>query len=227
MQKAPSTSDRFHPEMPRIPGVNEKVSLPARWKLHRRACIAVPIVVFAMLFVGFVHLLRGKLASGSTAATQTTDYGSKVPRQMSAPVIHRNTAPVMLSDVAKPWAAKEFTFVNPTKHIDVPAIVIRLPGTSPDRSDAYWAFSLDAPYKTCKLEYVTDLGELASRYHYRAVHPMVAAACDGTIYDPLKMGTTPAGAWVRGEVVQGMGIRPPLSIEVRVQGRSILASRIE
>jgi hypothetical protein len=56
---------------------------------------------------------------------------------------------------------------------------------------------------------------------------MVASSCDGTVYDPLQMGTTPDGAWARGEVIKGMGIRPPISIEVRVQGRSIVADRIE
>ena len=56
---------------------------------------------------------------------------------------------------------------------------------------------------------------------------MVLAACDGTIYDPLRVGTSPTGAWVRGEIVHGVGIRPPLAIEIRVKGNSIFANSME
>jgi hypothetical protein len=55
----------------------------------------------------------------------------------------------------------------------------------------------------------------------------VAATCDGTLYDPLKLGTAPSGAWVRGEIVQGAGIRPPLAVEIRVEGRNVIADKME
>ena len=105
-------------------------------------------------------------------------------------------------------------------------MIIRLPG-SPSRASAYWAFSLEAPYETCRLTYVTDLRALASRYHYRAAHPMVVASCDGTVYDPLQFGTTPGGAWFLEKWRGGRGSRPPLAIEIRVQGQSIFADRME
>ena len=228
MRKYSPAPDVFKPEMPRIPGVNENPAPSSIWKPETRAYIAAATVAFAVLFVGGVmHLLRGRAESGSAARAQTMGHAAESTFQPPAPISMQRDNSVMLSDLAKPWAAKEFTFVNPTTHVDLPAMVIRLPGMAAGRSDAYWAFSLDAPYESCKLAYVTDLSELASRYHYRAVHPMVASACDGTIYDPLRIGTTPAGAWVRGEVAQGMGIRPPISIEVRIQGRAIVADRIE
>ena len=106
-------------------------------------------------------------------------------------------------------------------------MVIRLPGTAASSSAAYWAFSLNAPYQLCQLEYVTDVDQLAARFGYHASHPMVAAACSGTVYDPLQLGTIPTGAWVRGEIVQGAGIRPPISIDVQVHGRDLIADRIE
>ncbi len=143
--------------------------------------------------------------------------------EASGPV---NTAP--LAELAKPWAAKEFTFADPVTHDSVPAMVVHLAGAAPGSVSSYWAFSLEAPYQTCHLVYVTDLGELATRYGFAGgTHPMVASPCDGTIYDPLKMGTITSGAWVRGEIVQGAGIRPPISIEVKIEGGDLIADRIE
>lgn len=133
-----------------------------------------------------------------------------------------------LSELAKPWAAKEFTFVDPLTHESVPGMVVHLAGAAPESSASYWAFSLEAPYQTCHLVYVTNLSELATRFGYSAgTHPMVASPCDGTVYDPLKMGTISSGAWVRGEIVQGAGIRPPISIEVKVEAGNLIADRIE
>ena len=100
-------------------------------------------------------------------------------------------------------------------------MVIRLPG------GGLWAFSLQEPYGKCELEFVTDLGRLATQYGYRASHPMVVNPCNNTVYDPLKVGSLGGNVWVRGEIVQGGGLRPPLAIDVRVSGHSIIADRIE
>jgi hypothetical protein len=56
---------------------------------------------------------------------------------------------------------------------------------------------------------------------------MVVSPCDGTVYDPLKVSALPGNTFVRGEIVQGSGLRPPISINVKVRGRTILADRIE
>ncbi len=56
---------------------------------------------------------------------------------------------------------------------------------------------------------------------------MVVSDCDGVLYDPLKMGTLSDGTWVRGEIVRGGGIRPPVAIQVEVRGRNLIAKRIE
>jgi hypothetical protein len=56
---------------------------------------------------------------------------------------------------------------------------------------------------------------------------MVTNPCNSTVYDPLKMGPLERDVWVRGEIVQGGGLRPPISIDVQVSGHSIIADRIE
>jgi hypothetical protein len=124
-------------------------------------------------------------------------------------------------ELSKPWASKKFVFVKPFTNEQVNAIVIRLP------DEGLWAFSLQEPYGNCELEFVTDLAKLASQYGYRAAHPMVGNPCNGTVYDPLKVGPLGADTWARGEVVKGSGLRPPISIDVKVTGRSIIADRIE
>jgi hypothetical protein len=71
------------------------------------------------------------------------------------------------------------------------------------------------------------LQRLAKEYGYRASHPMVASRCTSTLYDPLKVGPLGGDVWARGEIVQGSGLRPPISIEVEEKGSSIVADRIE
>ena len=56
---------------------------------------------------------------------------------------------------------------------------------------------------------------------------MVVNPCNSTVYDPLKVGPLGDNTWARGEVVQGSGLRPPLSIDVVVRGHSIFADRME
>jgi hypothetical protein len=47
------------------------------------------------------------------------------------------------------------------------------------------------------------------------------------VYDPLKVGSIGGNTWVRGEIVQGSGLRPPISIDVKVLGRLVVADSIE
>jgi hypothetical protein len=77
------------------------------------------------------------------------------------------------------------------------------------------------------LEFVTNLAALASNYHFKAVHPMVVNPCDASVYDPLNVGPLGGNTWARGKVVQGNSLRPPIAIDVKVRGRSIIADGIE
>ncbi len=111
---------------------------------------------------------------------------------------------------------------------NVPAILVRLPTGSAGSPTSYWAFSLNAPFGNCRLEYVTDVKKLRTDYDFHAAkHPMVGNPCSRTVYDPLKMMNIPGSVWVRGAIVQGSDLRPPLGIEVEIHDKQILAARME
>jgi hypothetical protein len=72
------------------------------------------------------------------------------------------------------------------------------------------------------------LGKLKSDYDFRAAkYPMVGNPCSRTIFDPLRMSNLPGRVWARGAIVQGSDLRPPLGIEIKIQGKKILAVRTE
>ena len=76
------------------------------------------------------------------------------------------------------------------------------------------------------MEYVTDLDRLDSFYHYRADHPMIADPCSHAVFDLTRYGPGPNGM-VRGEIVGGAGVRPPIAIEMSVKGKDIIAVKVE
>jgi len=232
--------NRFKPAMPQIPGVSvskpnaEDTGGPPHWMPVAR--IAVPLA--GALVVGAVvawWMLRSPHSAGKSSAREVETQQASGPGSTqanpaaSAPMVppEGSVQVATLAELAEPWLAKRFFFRKRFTNEAMPAIVVRLPGGAANRSASYWAFSLQAPYGRCELEYVTDLAKLESQYGYRARYPMVADSCNGTIYDPLRMGTLPGGAWAHGEVVQGSGVRPPISIDVRVQGDRLIAAQIE
>ncbi len=238
MADAPEKPDRFKPAMPRIPGVTHGPTTappeePAEAPPRNLAKVLAPLA--AALLVGVViaaWMLRGArptaTAPGETSASSPADAspGNASPPTAVAPSAGP-AAVATLEELAKPWSSKKFLFRKRLTNEIVPAAVVRLPGGAANRSASYWAFSLQAPFGHCELEYVTDMQRLAEQYGYRARHPMVGDPCTSALYDPLRMGTLPGGAWARGEVVQGSSIRPPIAIEVRVEGNRLIASQIE
>ena len=48
-----------------------------------------------------------------------------------------------------------------------------------------------------------------------------------TLYDPLQTVSLPGNIWIRGAIVQGADVRPPLGVEIKIQGQQILAVRTE
>jgi hypothetical protein len=123
-------------------------------------------------------------------------------------------------ELAKPWAAKHFTFHDYITGAMVPALVVHLP------TGDYWGFSMTEPFGTCALEYVTDLDRLDTFYGFHATHPMVGDPCQHSVFDLLQYGGPPS-AEVRGALVHGTGMRPPLAIEIEQSGKDILATKIE
>lgn len=227
---AENKSSRFRPEMPQIPGVSQSPSQARRPSsgtntqlvLQIGGIAAIVAVLGGIIFWWAVSRPRGsaKTPSPDTEATEQSSPLAPLPNSI-APAQAGPTIAATVDELSKPWSAKKFMYTDSVTFEKTPAMVVRIPGGE------LWAFSLEGPLGRCQLEYVTDLAALASRFGYRATHPMVVNPCDKTVYDPLKVGALGGNTWARGEIVQGSALRPPLSIDVRVSGRSILADKIE
>jgi hypothetical protein len=218
--------DAFHPEMPKIPGIEQqprKSALPDIPATVRIGGIVAAVVVIALALLWWIKsTLRpaGESPVPEVAIAESSTTATALPTP-AAPGSEGVTVAATVEELSKPWSAKKFTFVKPFTGGSVDAIVIRLPG------GGLWAISLQEPYGRCDLEYVTDLGRLETQFAYRASHPMVVNPCNQTVYDPLKVGTLGGDVLARGEIVKGGGVRPPISINVQVKGQSIIADGIE
>lgn len=214
--------------MPQIPGVNH--ALPnARAntneadtkRIAQIGGLAVAVILMGITSLWWIkrtpHGATESPAMGTAAETSApapTDIASEAAT--SGP-----TVAATVEELAKPWSAKQFIFVKPLTDEKLDAMVIRLPGGQ------LWAFAIREPYGRCDLEFVTSAAQLAKKYGYRASHPMVASPCTSTVYDPLKAGAIGGNVFARGEIVQGSGLRPPISIDVVEKDHSIIADRIE
>jgi len=221
--------DRFHPDMPTIPGVSRDSRQAARGLsgMNRQRLLQIAGVVGAVVLISALIFWRVKgKPRGAANSAPDSDIAEQAAPSSPAPnpvVETQNglTVAATLDEISKPWDAKKFTFVKPFSQENIDAMVIRLP------DGGLWAFSLQDPSGRCKLDYITDLGTLASQYSFKASHPMVVNLCNNTVYDPLKLGPLGGDTWARGEIVQGISLRPPISIDVKVSGRSIVADGIE
>ena len=225
-------SERFKAEMPQIPGV-------VAGGTARRALAVNPtvrlvaglVVVLAFCILGSRWLLRPKHTEAPPAApppqievpAPAVDPTASMPRATA-------TSPEIatVAEMAKPWTAKSFFFVNALTGENVPALLIRLSSGSASQPNGYWALETNAPFGNCKLEYVSDLDRLINDYDFRSPkHPMVGNPCSRSVFDPLKMSEIPGDFWVRGSLAQGSDVRPPLGIELQIQGKNILALLME
>lgn len=226
---APLVRDaRFQAEMPKIPGVTAGRS--ARNAMQLPDGVRAALAVGALLLVAGMGLWWG-LHTKPTPAAPTAQAVTQSPVAVDLPPVastheHSNVIGTV-DELAQPWSVKKFSYSRPVTHEEVPAIAIRLPGTNGQSTASYWAILLKAPFGECQLEYLSNIKEIANRFGFVAKHLMIADACSGTLYDPLRMGTLPNGSWARGEIVQGAGFRPPLEIEVRIEGDKIVAGRAE
>jgi hypothetical protein len=210
--------------MPRIPGVNQ---VPARARLQLKPLLTV-ILGALVCATAFGFWLSHQRHADLKASASSEAGASGASSANTSPVAKTTTEPgaiATLDELAKPWSSKEFNFVDPKSQNGVAAIVIRLPDSG--SGESFWAFSRTSLLSRCPLRYVTDLNALSQHFAYPAVHPMVVSDCDGILYDPLKMATLPNGTWVRGDIVGGVGIRPPINIQVEVVGPDLVARRIE
>ena len=222
-------SDRFKMEMPQIPGVSGPGSRPSG-----NPAVKLVIGLLALLLVVFVGArwaLRPRHVEPKTVEQPQIEVPSPAP-DPSTLLPHATEADPGIADLAemsKPWASKEFYIRNGLTGETGPSLLIRLPASSPSQPSGYWAYCINSPYGNCKLEYITDLDKLKNEYGFAAAkHPMVGNPCSHTIFDPLKTANLPgSGVWVRGAIVQGSDLRPPLGVELKIQGKNILAIRAE
>ncbi len=225
-------ANRFKADMPQIPGVaiagadRQEIAANPTVRL-----VAGLVVVLVICLLGSRWLLRPKHVQEPPAAptpqievpAPAIDPTASMPRATAA-------APEIatVAEMAKPWTSKNFFFVNRLTGESVPALLIRLSSGSASQPDGYWALEMNVPFGNCQFEFVTDLDRLKNDYDFRtAKHPMVGNPCSRSVFDPLKMSEIPGDFWVRGSTVQGSDVRPPLGIELKIQGKNILAVRME
>jgi hypothetical protein len=184
------------------------------------------VIVVVVIIGSLISRSRGNAAPQPDPLPQVEipapDLGN-LPSQASPP---RGIATV--GDLAKPWSSAQFDFKDPLTGERIPSLLLRLPGGSASQPAGYWALSLKAPYGNCQLELVNDVGKLKSDYGFAAArHPMIGNPCSRSVFDPTKMANLPGNIWVRGAMVQGSDLRPPLGIEVKIDGKDIFAVRME
>lgn len=226
-----SPPERYKADMPQIPGVTTPAARPNPLNNPAIRVAGGLLAVLIVMFFGARWLLR----------PQHNDLPvAEPPPKIEVPAPAPDPAAAMphtseqrpdiatIAEMSAPWSSKQFFMPSPITGTDVPAMLIRLPSSSASQDSGYWAFSLKAPYGDCTLEYVSDLARLKSDYDYKAArHPMVGNPCTRTVFDPTKLFNLPGNVWVRGLIVQGSDLRPPLGIEVKVQGKAIQAVRME
>jgi hypothetical protein len=220
----------FKVDMPQIPGLGGPASRPPKKNP------LLPLVI-AFLVLGLIVLVAVRWFSHNKPAEPISVESAPQIEVPPPPPDPRASLPVAsesdpviasIADMAKPWTSIDFLVKNKLSGENIPAVLIRLPGGSASQASGYWAFSKKAPYGTCELEFITDMDKLRNDYDYRAAnHPLVGNPCSHTLYDPLKTASILGNIWIRGAIVQGSDIRPPFGVEIKVQGKNILAIRAE
>lgn len=193
------------------------------------------VVVFALLGNFAVRSITSSPRSGSgqaqaTPQSETSSPNDGITDPQSAKKVpyasQSNPEIAMVNELASPWSSKKFFFRSLSASKYVPALIVRLPGPAA-HSNSYWAFSLEAPFSGCRLEYILDLDKISADYGINARHPMLVNPCSRTIFDPLQLKELPGNVLVRGAIVGGYDPRPPYGIDVSISGNRILATAME
>ena len=225
-------SNRFKADMPQIPGVAvagaDRPGIAANPTVR---LVAGLVVVLVVCLLGSRWLLRPKHVEEPPAApapqievpAPAIDPTASMPRATAA-------APEIatVAEMAKPWTSKKLFLCKSPHWRECSRGADPLSSGSASQPDGYWALEMNVPFGNCKFEFVTDLDRLKNDYDFRtAKHPMVGNPCSRSVFDPLKMSEIPGDFWVRGSLAQGSDVRPPLGIELKIQGKNILAVRME
>lgn len=216
----PEASKPAPPPPPQAPSVVDQGQRMIAIGICLAACALVGIMAIAwsMHQPSQSNVAVANSSSADSSAGIAADSSNTAKIAANAPV-----APGVIATAAEletPWASKEFTYRDPVTGQEVPALVVHLP------RGGYWGFSLIEPFGTCQLEFVTDIDRLHAVYEFQADHPMVGDPCNHAVFDLLQYGDI-ATAEVRGALVHGMGVRPPLAIEIEQHGNQIVAVKME
>jgi len=232
MRDNSSPSSPYKPVPPRIPGVPEAIPESGQTVYGGRRSaaglwvgIAGAVVVAIMVAIVVDHWIFDKPKTEASAQTAPVPAASEKPASdrpdRATERILEGPGPIAKrEDLAKLWSSKRFDFRDEVAGTVIHALVVHLPG------GVYWGFSLREPYGTCTLQYVTDLDKIQSEYNYTSSYPLVADPCNQSLFDLTQYGGGPTGM-VRGQIVQGRAVRPPMAIEMRVKGDDIIAVRSE
>lgn len=217
--------------MPEIPGVSSAGARRSPLDNPAIRMVGVLIAVLLVVFFGGRWLLRPRHTEPPLAEPPPQIEVPAAAPDPNAALPHatqQDPGIASIAEMSQPWSSKKFFIRNGLTGENVPGLLVRLPGGSASQESGYWAFSMNAPYGNCQLEYITDLAKLKSDYDFNAAkHPMVGNPCSRTLYDPTKLTNLPGNVWVRGAIAQGSDLRPPLGIELKVQGKNIQAVRME
>ena len=233
MAETPKKAGSLDASPPKIPGVPPsrpkknappKPGAPAakpKQPAYLWAASGVALLLILVAFVWWIGSTKQESGtiSGANAASPAGNSGKKQAVRGSTAVPVAPGVIATTDELSLAWAAKKFIFTEHTGK-KIPALVVRLP------DNTYWAISMIEPYGSCELAYITNMDELRTEYNFSATHPMVGDPCTHTVFDLAQYGSGPSGE-VRGEIVSGTGVRPPLAIEVEVNGTNIVATRAE
>lgn len=199
-------------EAPEPAGTSGKTSIRPFWAAAGGAIIVVVIALIWWVHSAMRTPVNGPAAGTPIAAEQST--ASQATERL--PVAPGPVATV--AQMKEPWSTRKFFYRYANGTVG-PALLVHLHG------DTYWAFSLREPFGRCELE-LASVERLRNYYELYAKYPMVGDPCSRTVYDLTRYGSGPNGL-VRGAIVEGTGSRPPLAIEVQIEGEKIVASRSE
>ena len=106
--------------------------------------------------------MRGTSAKEKSNASEVTEVAAAAAASSSPVKLPEKLAVgpgeiATTDELARPWSSKKFIFHDPLTSREVPAMVVHLPG------GVYWGFSLNEPYGTCEMEFVTDMEKLQRR----------------------------------------------------------------
>lgn len=232
-QEPPKVEPPLEPEPELAPEPVAKLTPLERFRQlpqqKQRLFIGGGLLVVVLLIWAMMPSSQGSAPEETSSTASEPTAGEPTAPDPAAPPLPTLTIPgevATLEELAAPWSSKKFLLRQGISRERLPAMVIRLPGGSSRSADSYWGLLLRPTMGRCDMELVTDLQELQATYGYRARHPMVVDPCNATVYDPTRYGSI-GGAYARGAVVQGSAFRPPLSIELKIEGNSIHALRTE